>query len=166
MKLFPEPSLDPQMINSISETRFTKQAWRRLLLVGIVVVALSIGLNFWTFIRPTSVMQEFIRRILIGQFDGAARMMSIPCRIATNGNLHHLTALDGSSGEIPVGKAELYVLHEPKRPARDGIADYLFCRQHFQICAIWNDDHGAHFVPIYCTTRGSAVVIDHVGITE
>lgn len=65
-----------------------------------------------------------------------------------------------------MSNAELHVPDEPTRPLRGGIDDYLSCRQHFQLCAIWKDDAESHFVPIYCTTLGSTVVIDHVGIIE
>lgn len=135
-------------------------------MAGLVVLGLLIGLNYWAFVRPNSVEQRFVRLVLNEEFVEAAGMLSNPCSVSINGDSYRLTALDGSSVEIPIGKAELNVFDEPKRSPRNGIVDCLLCRKHFSICAIWKEKDGSHFVPIFCTTRGSAVVLDHVGITE
>ena len=91
-------------------------------------------------------------------------MLSDHDELVPNGNLLQVTAIDGSTRDIPIGKAKFYVLEEPTRPSRLGITDYLLCRKHFHLCAMWDDEVGSHVEPIYCTSRGSNVVIDHVGL--
>lgn len=145
------------MARSIFKTRF------RYLIAGILPVILLVGLNYWIFVRPTSVYQTFVRLVLIGQFDEAADMLSVPSEMVANDKILRLTAIDGSTGGIPIRQAEFNVLDEPNRPLRRGITDYLLCRTHFQLCAIWSDEVGSHVEPISFTTRGSKVVINHVG---
>lgn len=152
------------MFHSVCKASFTKQTYLRLLLAVPFVVALMVGVNYWISVRSTLVRQEFSKLILAEQFDRAAGMVATPSKIEKNDSVHQLTAADGSKSEIPIGIAEFHILHEPNRPARNGIVDFLSCSEHFQICALWNDANRSHVVPIYCTTRGSIVVIDHVGV--
>jgi hypothetical protein len=153
------------MAIKLSGTRLTSRRLRFVGIAGIVVVALFASLNYWILVRPRNASQQFVRFTLNEQFDEAAKMVSIPSKIVTDGHSHQIIARDGSNEVIPKG-AELHVLDEPKRLARTGIGDYLFGRMHFQICAIWKSESESHFVPIYCTSIGSTVVIDHVGIEQ
>ena len=93
-------------------------------------------------------------------------MLASLSELAADDKLLQLTAHDGSTVDIPIRKAEFNVLEDPNRPPRFGVIDYLLSRKHFQICAIWDDEGGSHVEPIYCTTRGSRVVINHVGRIE
>ncbi len=139
---------------------------RTALIAGTFVVAFLVFVNFWTF-RPTQTMQEFVRRAVTGRLMEAAQMVSLPSKINTASSTHTIIAIDGTSCVLPIGKAELHVLEEPKRRPRDGISDYLLCRQRFQLCAFWSDENGVSKVaPIYCTTKGTKVEIDHVGVSK
>lgn len=92
-------------------------------------------------------------------------MVIAPSRFNTESDTHSIQAIDGSSCDVPVSNCEFHVLNEPVRPLRDGMEDYLQGRVHFQLCATWKDNDGAsHLTPIYCTSHGYEIVIDHVGI--
>lgn len=138
----------------------------RVLFVGLLALVLVVAFNYWFFVRPTSVSQEFVRLVLSGQFDKAGSMVVMPCRMSTDAQSHHLIARDGSSCEIPITQVELHVFEELKQSSRNDIVDFLLCRKHFSLGAICRDEQGLRLVPIYCTTQGSTVLIEHVGAKE
>jgi len=139
--------------------------WKKIpwLGVGLVIVVLGIGVQWWFFL-PGQTTSRFVVRLSRGQVDDAVTMLSDSAAIVphADGRLT-VSGADGSSVTFHRDDLPLISYQDRGRKSRRDAADYIRGRYYFQVGAWKNrkQDHRRMAV-IDCVADGFQVVVETV----